>query len=59
MNSTNLPNKKKKELPTTDKKKQENRKQEESVLSLHPTDSSDNEDNMSVNSDDGNPDIYI
>ena len=57
--STNPPPKKKK--PTSEKTKKINLPQEETLLSLHPTESSGNEDddNMSVNSNEGQPDIYI
>ena len=52
--------KKKKDLSTKEKRKKENSIQDDSsVLSLHPTDSSENEDDMSTNTDEGNPDIYI
>ena len=34
-------------------------KDDSSVLSLHPTDSSENEDDMLTNSDEVNPDTYI
>ena len=55
--STNTTLKKKK--PTTGKTKI-NLPQEEALLSLHPTDSSGNEDDtMSTNSNEGHPDIYI
>ena len=58
--TTNLPTKKKKDLPAKEKRKKENSVQDDSpVLSLHPTDSSENEDSMSTNSDEGNPDIFI
>ena len=60
INRTNPSSKKIKELPTTNKKKKENIIQDESsILNLHPTDSSGNEDSMSTNSDEGNPDFYI
>ena len=51
----------KKEKSTTKKSKRINLPQEEALLSLHPTDSSGNEDNdnMSVNTHEGHPDIYI
>ena len=59
-NSTNPPIKKKKDLSTKQKRKKENSIQDDSsVLSLHPTDPSENEDDMSTNSDEGNPDTYI
>ena len=60
-NIINPPLKKKKETPTSGKtKKNANLSEEETVLSLHPSDSSENEeDNMSINSNEGHPDIYI
>ena len=60
-NTTNPPVKKKKETPTTRKTKTDaNLFQEETLLTLHPTDSSCNEeDNMSINSNEGHPDVYI
>ena len=59
ISSTNPPPKKKK--PTTEKTKKINLPQEETLLSLHPTESSGNEDDdsISVNSNEGHPDIYI
>ena len=61
VNTTNTSLKKKKETPTTGKtKKDVNLFQEETLLTLHPTDSSGNEeDNMSINSNEGHPDVYI
>ena len=57
--TTNPPLKKKK--PITEKIKKIKRLQDEALLSLHPTDSSENEDydNRSVNSNEGHLDIYI
>ena len=49
----------KKDLPTTDKNKKIPKQEDSVVLSLHPIDSSDNNNNMSINSDEGNTDIYI
>ena len=60
INSSNLHTKKLKEQPKTGKNKKGNSTQNElPLLSLHPTDSSGNEDDMSINSDEGNTDIYI
>ena len=57
--TTNPPPKKKK--PTTGKTMKLNLPQEEALLSLHPTESSGNEDDdtMSKKSNEGHPDIYI
>ena len=60
INSSNPHTKKLKEQPKTEKKKKVNSIQNDHpLLSLHPTDSSGNEDDMSINSDEGNTDIYI
>ena len=59
-NNSNPHARKLKDLPKIDKKKKENSIQNELPLSsLHPIDLSGNEDDISINSDEGNTDIYI
>ena len=55
-NTNPLLTRKKKDLPTS---KKDNSLQDEAFLTLHPSDSTKNEDNKSTISNNSSPDLYI
>ena len=54
--NTNPLTREKNDFPTS---KKDNSLQDEAFLTLHPSDSTENEENMSTISNDGHPDLYI